>query len=80
MDNGQVHHMIEELVRAEQELRDATADQAQLPARAAQLRAIEVQLDQCWDLLRQREARIRAGANPDDAQLRPESEVEGYRQ
>lgn len=80
MENSQVHHMIEELVRAEQELRDATADQSQLPARASELKAIEVQLDRCWDLLRQRGARIRAGANPDDAQLRSESEVEGYRQ
>lgn len=80
MDDFQVHHKIEELVRAEQDLRDSTADQAKLPERAAQLKAIEVQLDQCWDLLRQRQAKIHAGESPDDAQVRPAGEVEGYRQ
>ncbi|MGN6473905.1 MAG: DUF2630 family protein [Mycobacteriales bacterium] len=41
---------------------------------------IEVQLDQCWDLLRQRQARRDAGENPDAAQVRPAGEVEGYLQ
>ncbi|MEV8181699.1 DUF2630 family protein [Specibacter sp. NPDC078692] len=80
MDNNQVHQKIAELVSAEQELRDSRVDQAKLPEHAEQLRAIEVQLDQCWDLLRQRQARIHAGANPDDAKVRPASEVEGYKQ
>ncbi|NVM95792.1 DUF2630 family protein [Arthrobacter wenxiniae] len=80
MDNNQVHHRIEELVKAEQELRDTSADQTKLPERAARLKAIEVQLDQCWDLLRQRQARIHVGENPDDASVRPASEVEGYKQ
>jgi len=39
---------------------------------------IEEQLDQCWDLLRQRRARAAAGQDPDDAQIRPAGEVEGY--
>jgi Protein of unknown function (DUF2630) len=43
-------------------------------------RRIEVALDQCWDLLRQREGLRDAGKNPDEAQLRPEGEVEGYLQ
>ncbi len=80
MDNHQVHHTIEELVKAEQELRESAPDQAKLPERAAQLKAIEVQLDQCWDLLRQRQAKLHAGQSPDDAQVRPAGEVEGYRQ
>jgi hypothetical protein len=41
---------------------------------------IEVQLDQFWDLLRQRRARRNAGLNPDDAQERDPSIVENYRQ
>jgi hypothetical protein len=41
---------------------------------------IEVQLDQYWDLLRQRRARRNAGLNPDDAQERDASTVENYRQ
>lgn len=44
------------------------------------LRALEVQLDQCWDLLRQRRARRDAGLNPDDAHVRDAATVEGYQQ
>ncbi|WP_104088241.1 DUF2630 family protein [Arthrobacter sp. GMC3] len=80
MDDNQMHQQIQELVNEERELRESTADQSQLPARAAKLQAIEVQLDQCWDLLRQRQARVHAGENPNDAKLRSASEVEGYRQ
>jgi len=42
------------------------------------LRRIEVQLDQCWDLLHQRRARRRAGLDPDDAAVRDPSIVENY--
>ena len=42
------------------------------------LREIEVQLDQCWDLLHQRRARRSAGLDPDDAQARSPSVVENY--
>jgi Protein of unknown function (DUF2630) len=41
---------------------------------------LEAELDQCWDLLRQRRARLAAGENPDEARTRPVSEVEGYQQ
>ena len=43
-------------------------------------RRVEVALDQCWDLLRQREGLRDAGKNPDEAQVRPEGQVEGYLQ
>ncbi len=46
----------------------------------ARLKEVEVALDQCWDLLRQRRARRSAGQDPDEAAVRPESTVEGYRQ
>jgi Protein of unknown function (DUF2630) len=49
-------------------------------AEKARLRALEVQLDQLWDLLRQRRARRNAGMDPDDAAERDPSTVEGYRQ
>ena len=42
------------------------------------LRAVEVQLDQCWDLLRQRRALRDTGQDPDQAQVRPPDQVEGY--
>lgn len=44
------------------------------------LRDLEVMLDQCWDLLRQRRARRGAGQDPDEATVRPAREVENYRQ
>jgi hypothetical protein len=46
----------------------------------ARIRELEVQLDQCWDLLRQRRARRDAGQDPDTAAVRPEGTVEGYLQ
>ena len=42
------------------------------------LRAVEVQLDQCWDLLRQRRALRETGGDPSAAEVRPADEVEGY--
>jgi hypothetical protein len=44
------------------------------------LRDIEVQLDRCWDLLRQRDALRHNDGDPDQAALRPAPEVEGYLQ
>lgn len=44
------------------------------------LQALEVELDQCWDLLRQRRARRSAGLDPDQSSVRPESTVENYPQ
>ena len=43
-------------------------------------RQLEEQLDQCWDLLRQRQARREFGGDPADARPRPVEEVEGYLQ
>jgi hypothetical protein len=45
----------------------------------ARLNAINVELDRCWDLLRQRRALREFGRNPDDAQARPASVVENYK-
>lgn len=79
MNSKEIHEHISELVQREQELRsDAPAQGA--AERAAELADLETKLDQCWDLLRQRRARIDAGANPDEAKLRSVQEVEGYRQ
>jgi uncharacterized protein DUF2630 len=44
------------------------------------LDAIGVELDQCYDLLRQRQARREFGQDPDQAEARPASIVEGYEQ
>lgn len=42
------------------------------------LRQLEIELDQCWDLLRQRRALRETGGDPRDAAVRPANEVEGY--
>ncbi|GFG81343.1 hypothetical protein MPRG_46190 [Mycobacterium paragordonae] len=42
------------------------------------LRRLEVELDQCWDLLRQRRALRETGGDPREAAVRPADEVEGY--
>lgn len=44
----------------------------------ARLAAAEVQLDQAWDLLRQRRALRETGGDPNEARERPAEEVEGY--
>ena len=44
----------------------------------ARLRDVEVELDQCWDLLRQRQAKQEFGQDPDTAQVRDARTVEGY--
>jgi uncharacterized protein DUF2630 len=44
------------------------------------LQDIQVELDQCWDLLRQRRARREFGQDPNDAKVRPPSVVERYEQ
>ncbi len=45
-----------------------------------QLPQLEVNLDRCWDLLRQRRALREAGYDPDEAKVRDEKTVEGYQQ
>ncbi len=43
------------------------------------LHALQIQLDRCWDLLRQRRAKREFGMNPDNATPRDASTVEGYK-
>ncbi|WP_159700165.1 DUF2630 family protein [Arthrobacter sp. 18067] len=78
MDNQDLLERIQSLVEEEHRLRDsANSGTGDDTGRLAQL---EAQLDQCWDLLRQRRAKKDAGGNPDDASARSVNEVEGYRQ
>jgi hypothetical protein len=81
MDDSGIHHRISGLVDAEHELRRRLqAGEITSADERAQLRELEVQLDQCWDLLRQRDARRNAGEDPSAAAARPAAEVEGYQQ
>ena len=69
---------IQALVEEEHALRDDTGT-GHTPDKA-RLRQVAESLDQCWDLLRQRRAKAESGENPNDAETRPVSEVEGYKQ
>ena len=69
---------ITDLAEEEHRLERGHAEQALAEDGQQRLRSIEVALDQCWDLLRQRRARRAAGQDPDAAQVRPPSTVERY--
>ena len=71
---------IDELIAEEHELRSHAVGHGLDAEQQERLAELERRLDQCWDLLRQRRARAEFGGNPDDAQARPASEVESYRQ
>jgi Protein of unknown function (DUF2630) len=84
MSDESIAARIEQLVDEEHGLRareqaDADDDNA-LEADRERLRSVEVELDRCWDLLRQRRALRDAGADPDQAHVRDADTVEGYRQ
>jgi Protein of unknown function (DUF2630) len=71
---------IDELAQEEHRLREAEGRDELDDREKERLSSIEVQLDQCWDLLRQRRARRSAGLDPDEADVRSSETVEHYRQ
>ncbi|XCW03449.1 DUF2630 family protein [Streptomyces sp. HUAS MG47] len=77
MNNEQILENIGQLVDEERSLRQRTG--GLLPEELSRLAEVEVQLDQAWDLLRQRRAKAEFGDDPDTAAVRPAAEVEGYR-
>lgn len=80
MDDSEIVRRIGDLAEEEHRLEQSLADAPDADAELERLRGIEVALDQCWDLLRQRRARRDAGADPDEARVRPASTVEDYQQ
>lgn len=56
------------------------ASEAKTEEEQGRLRALQVELDQCWDLLRQRRALRTVGQDADQAQVRPPEIVEKYEQ
>ncbi|WP_375424905.1 DUF2630 family protein [uncultured Friedmanniella sp.] len=80
MEETEILTRIAGMVESEHELRQRVqgSSDAREPAKV-ELRRIEEALDQCWDLLRQRRARVEYGEDPDEAtSIRPVSQVEGY--
>lgn len=81
MDDRQIHERISELIDEERSLREQAFRHELDPAvEQARLADIEAQLDQCWDLLRQRRASREHGQDPDHAEPRPVDVVEDYEQ
>jgi uncharacterized protein DUF2630 len=81
MDDAEVLQRINHLVEEEHRLRDHAAGGHPLSDEdTTRLAALEVGLDQCWDLLRQRRARREYGQDPDEAAPRDPSVVERYLQ
>ena len=78
MDDKSLLNHIHELVDEEKKLRSSNRGLA--GEERARLESVERQLDQLWDLLRQRRAREEFGENPDEAKERTVNEVEGYLQ
>ena len=78
-DDKAIRGHIGDLVAQERELRlklargEISADEEH-----ARLRGLENELDQYWDLLRQRDARREFGEDPNAAAVRPEGVVESY--
>ena len=75
MSDQTILRHISELVDEENRLR---LDAGKPDHNADRLRHVEEQLDQCWDLLRQRRAKREFGQNPDTADVREPKIVEGY--
>ena len=74
-----IQQRIQKLIDEEHGLRSQLTDgEISVAEEHERLRRVEVELDQCWDLLRQRRARREFGENPDEAQVRDARTVEGY--
>ena len=80
MDDHEIVRRVGQLTEEEHELERSIAGAGASEDDERRLRELEVALDQCWDLLRQRRARRSAGLDPDDADVRPSAVVEGYQQ
>ena len=74
---NRVNELVDEEKKLRAQLQHREIDESEEHQR---LRALEVQLDQCWDLLRQRRARREFGQNPDEAAVRDQDTVERYQQ
>jgi len=79
VDEHDIFGRIDALVAEEHKLRSNGGD-LEADERQQRLKQLEETLDQCWDLLRQRRARVQAGQDPEDVHTRPVGEVEGYLQ
>jgi hypothetical protein len=84
MSDESIASRIERLVTEEHALRGSeqadSGNAERLEADAQRLRNVEIELDRCWDLLRQRRALREAGSDPEEAHVRDPDTVERYLQ
>jgi hypothetical protein len=80
VDDAGLRNQIEEMVAEEQRLLESGEGQGPDATRHARLTELKTELDRCWDLLRQREAREEFGLDPGEASVRDTDTVEGYEQ
>jgi hypothetical protein len=78
MEEKAVLGRIDELAREEHELFKLESQGKATISDQERLQQLEVMLDQCWDLLRQRRARSEYGLDPDEAHMRDEKTIKGY--
>jgi hypothetical protein len=76
--DGDILARIQQMMRDEHELRSDLQHSGDQDSDRERLAGLEEQLDQCWDLLRQRRAAREFGQDPASAQVRPVDQVEGY--
>ena len=80
MQDPQIHNSIEQLVDEEHDLWRREADGTATDDDRRRLKNVKVQLDQCWDLLRQRRAKREFGQDPEQTEVRRSDVVENYEQ
>lgn len=80
MADDDIINRIDDLVAEEHDLRSRAPSGGLDQQERARLGQLERQLDQCWDLLRQRRARAEFHDDPQQARARPSDEIEGYLQ
>ena len=80
MNDTEVLQNIQKLVQEEHELMQHAEGVGLDDEQSARMKQLEVSLDQCWDLLRQRRARREMGLNPEEAKVRDPEIVERYQQ
>jgi uncharacterized protein DUF2630 len=80
-DDSEIFKHINELAAEEEQLWGVASAGDGLDAdQVTRLDRLKVELDRCYDLLHQRQARRAAGLDPEEAKLRPEDVVERYQQ
>jgi hypothetical protein len=80
MDDRDILYYIGKLVDEERKLMQQQKQDGLTQDQRVHMQQIGIYLDECWDLLRQRRARRKAGLDPADARLPDETSIEYFAQ